>query len=308
MRRSRSRCVGQRRQTRPPARRPRRARRAAGLAAARPRRARTGPFPLRRRAATPSPVVPARASGALRAERMIAPRLRRTAACATPCREGSDGMAERPVAVLAMAPRADGGSLRTRQSARASRALATCPTPSRSRASTSRAPTRSCARAEILLTGWGCAAASTPTVLARAPRLRAIVHAAGTVKGHVDPACFERGVRVASAAPRTRCRSPSTRSPRSSSPASASFRLQRRYRELRGFRLWWNEVPPTRELPARSWASSALRTSAAACSSCCGRSTSSCCSTIRTLRADEARGPRRASRRARRAAARAPTS
>ncbi|MCX5737346.1 MAG: ATPase, T2SS/T4P/T4SS family, partial [Proteobacteria bacterium] len=32
-------------------------------------------------------------------------------------------------------------------------------------------------------------------MLARAPHLAAIIHAAGTVKGHVDPLCFERGVR-----------------------------------------------------------------------------------------------------------------
>jgi phosphoglycerate dehydrogenase-like enzyme len=50
--------------------------------------------------------------------------------------------------------------------------------------------------AEILLTGWGA-----PRVDGRAldlmPRLRAIVHAAGTVKPYVAPEVFERGVQVA---------------------------------------------------------------------------------------------------------------
>ena len=52
---------------------------------------------------------------------------------------------------------------------------------------------------EVLLTGWGCPRIS-PEVLDAAPKLRAIVHAAGSVKTIVDPAAFERGVQVSSAA------------------------------------------------------------------------------------------------------------
>lgn len=52
---------------------------------------------------------------------------------------------------------------------------------------------------EVILTGWG-----SPTidaaVVERAPRLRAVVHAAGTVKYHVDPVCWERGILVTTAA------------------------------------------------------------------------------------------------------------
>lgn len=52
--------------------------------------------------------------------------------------------------------------------------------------------------AEILLTGWGA-----PRVDAAAldimPQLRAIVHAAGTVKGHVSAETFARGIQVAAA-------------------------------------------------------------------------------------------------------------
>jgi phosphoglycerate dehydrogenase-like enzyme len=54
------------------------------------------------------------------------------------------------------------------------------------------------ADAEVLLTGWGCPAI-TPEVLAAAPKLQAIIHAAGSVKGFVDPAVFDRGIQVSSA-------------------------------------------------------------------------------------------------------------
>jgi phosphoglycerate dehydrogenase-like enzyme len=52
---------------------------------------------------------------------------------------------------------------------------------------------------EILVTGWGCPPVDT-AVLQAAPRLRAILHAAGSVKGHVAPECWERGLLVSSAA------------------------------------------------------------------------------------------------------------
>ncbi|NUP65393.1 MAG: hydroxyacid dehydrogenase [Nonomuraea sp.] len=54
-------------------------------------------------------------------------------------------------------------------------------------------------RAEVLFTSWGCPPV-TAEVLAGAPRLRAIVHAAGSVKHHVTDACWERGIAVSSAA------------------------------------------------------------------------------------------------------------
>ncbi|WP_329214853.1 hydroxyacid dehydrogenase [Streptomyces sp. NBC_00683] len=53
--------------------------------------------------------------------------------------------------------------------------------------------------AEVLLTFWGCPVLDEE-VLAAAPRLRAVVHAAGTVKGHVTADCWERGITVSSAA------------------------------------------------------------------------------------------------------------
>ncbi|WP_263579431.1 hydroxyacid dehydrogenase [Streptomyces sp. PSKA30] len=52
---------------------------------------------------------------------------------------------------------------------------------------------------EILITGWRCPLIDAE-VLDRAPRLRAVIHAAGTVKHHLAPAVFERGIAVSSAA------------------------------------------------------------------------------------------------------------
>ncbi|GHC66353.1 2-hydroxyacid dehydrogenase [Streptomyces flavofungini] len=55
------------------------------------------------------------------------------------------------------------------------------------------------ARAEVLVTGWDCPRL-TADVLAHAPRLRAVVHAAGSVKPVVTDALWDRGILVSSAA------------------------------------------------------------------------------------------------------------
>jgi phosphoglycerate dehydrogenase-like enzyme len=55
------------------------------------------------------------------------------------------------------------------------------------------------AATDALVTGWGCPAIG-PAELAAMPRLRAIVHAGGTVKGHLGPAVWSRGIVVTSAA------------------------------------------------------------------------------------------------------------
>ncbi|MEV7602667.1 hydroxyacid dehydrogenase [Kitasatospora sp. NPDC089797] len=52
---------------------------------------------------------------------------------------------------------------------------------------------------EVLISSWGCPPLDA-AVLAAAPRLRAVVHAAGSVKHHVTEACWQRGIRVSSAA------------------------------------------------------------------------------------------------------------
>ncbi|NLU70171.1 hydroxyacid dehydrogenase [Streptomyces sp. HNM0574] len=55
------------------------------------------------------------------------------------------------------------------------------------------------AEAELLVTGWGCPPLDE-AALAAAPRLRAVVHTAGSVREHLTPACWERGLAVSSAA------------------------------------------------------------------------------------------------------------
>ncbi|MEV0261378.1 hydroxyacid dehydrogenase [Streptomyces sp. NPDC050617] len=55
------------------------------------------------------------------------------------------------------------------------------------------------ARTDLLVTGWGCPAL-TADVLAHAPRLRAVLHAAGSVKDLVSDALWDRGIIVSSAA------------------------------------------------------------------------------------------------------------
>src|SRR5205807_1209773 len=64
---------------------------------------------------------------------------------------------------------------------------------------TTAAARRALADVEVLVTGWGCSPLDEE-VLAAAPRLKAVVHAAGSVRGHVTDACWERGVEVSSAA------------------------------------------------------------------------------------------------------------
>jgi phosphoglycerate dehydrogenase-like enzyme len=54
------------------------------------------------------------------------------------------------------------------------------------------------ASVEVLVTGWGCPPL-TEQLLRGAPALRAVLHAGGTVKGHVSEACWQRGIAVSSA-------------------------------------------------------------------------------------------------------------
>lgn len=55
------------------------------------------------------------------------------------------------------------------------------------------------AAVEVLITSWGCRPLDD-AVLARMPMLRAVVHAAGSVKHHVTEACWDRGLLVSTAA------------------------------------------------------------------------------------------------------------
>jgi phosphoglycerate dehydrogenase-like enzyme len=53
------------------------------------------------------------------------------------------------------------------------------------------------AGADFAITSWGCSKL-TQDILDRAPGLKAVMHAAGTVKGIVTPELWERGIRVSS--------------------------------------------------------------------------------------------------------------
>ncbi|WP_408612372.1 hydroxyacid dehydrogenase [Glycomyces niveus] len=55
------------------------------------------------------------------------------------------------------------------------------------------------AEVEVIVSGWG-APVLDAEALERAPKLRAVLHAAGSVKGHLGEAVWERGIEVASAA------------------------------------------------------------------------------------------------------------
>ncbi|MFB7596581.1 hydroxyacid dehydrogenase [Streptomyces sp. NPDC056160] len=52
---------------------------------------------------------------------------------------------------------------------------------------------------EVIVSSWGCPPLDE-AVLDRAPALRAVIHAAGSVKHHVTEACWRRGIQVTSAA------------------------------------------------------------------------------------------------------------
>jgi phosphoglycerate dehydrogenase-like enzyme len=97
-------------------------------------------------------------------------------------------------------------------------------------------------RVEVLVTGWGCPRIDA-AALDRMPQLRAAFHAAGTVKNHVTEACFERGIRVTSAAAANAIPVAEYTLAAILLAGKGAFRLQRRYRELRSFRLWSAELP-----------------------------------------------------------------
>jgi phosphoglycerate dehydrogenase-like enzyme len=150
-------------------------------------------------------------------------------------------MPEPPTVVLAMAPALTTELFTPALRARLA-ALAALPDPEPLQRFDDERALRLLADADVLLSGWGCPRIDAD-VLARAPRLRAIVHAAGTVKGHVDEAAWARGVRVSSAAAANAVPVAEYTLAAILLAGKRVFRLQRRYRELRGFRLWPREVP-----------------------------------------------------------------
>ena len=150
-------------------------------------------------------------------------------------------MPPRPVVVLAMVPQFTAELLAPEHWTRL-RAL--CDVPDADPLVTFAEPRaeRLLAEAEIVLTSWGCPPIDDRT-LARAPRLGAIVHAAGTVKLHITDACWKRGLLVSSAAAANALPVAEFTLAAILFANKRVFQLQRRYRELREFRWWPREAP-----------------------------------------------------------------
>lgn len=97
-------------------------------------------------------------------------------------------------------------------------------------------------RAELLLTSWGCPPLDA-AVLDRLPALRAVMHAAGTVKNHVTDEVFARGIVVVSAAAANAIPVAQYTLAAILWAAKGVLALRDRYRETRGWRLWSRELP-----------------------------------------------------------------
>ncbi|MFF5160170.1 hydroxyacid dehydrogenase [Streptomyces sp. NPDC000348] len=104
----------------------------------------------------------------------------------------------RPRAALAMSPDAASAVLDAESLAALADLCDLAPLPVLDDLTTPRARTV-LADVDLLVTGWGCPPLEAD-VLRTAPRLRAVVHTAGSVRGHVTDACWERGIEVSSAA------------------------------------------------------------------------------------------------------------
>ncbi|MDA4889077.1 hydroxyacid dehydrogenase [Streptomyces sp. MS2A] len=108
------------------------------------------------------------------------------------------GPGHRPRAAVAMSPDAASAVLDPESLAAFRRVCDLAPFPVLDDLTTARAKSV-LADVELLITGWGCPPLDAEA-LRSAPRLRAVVHTAGSVRGHVTEACWERGVEVSSAA------------------------------------------------------------------------------------------------------------
>jgi phosphoglycerate dehydrogenase-like enzyme len=150
-------------------------------------------------------------------------------------------MAHRPTLALAMVPYFTADMFTTAHWERL-RALCDIVDPEPLTAFGDARAARVLARTEVLLTSWGCPPIEAD-VLAQAPALRALAHAAGSVKGHVTEACWERGLLVSSAAAANALPVAEYTLAAILFANKRVFRLRRRYRELRTLRWWAAEAP-----------------------------------------------------------------
>lgn len=95
---------------------------------------------------------------------------------------------------------------------------------------------------EVLVTGWGCLPLDE-SVLSRMPALKAVVHAAGTIKMHITDACWERGLRVTAAAAANALPVAEYTLAAILMANKRMFQIERRYRQERGF-VWWPAAFP----------------------------------------------------------------
>jgi len=147
----------------------------------------------------------------------------------------------RPQIVLAMIPSLE-RSLFTDEHLNALRSMATLPELEPVVPFESERAGRLLRDAEILLTGWGCPAL-TAEVLDRAPGLRLIAHCAGTVKEMVTPACWERGLRVVSAAEANAVPVVEYTVAAILMLNKHAFRIRELYREERRYGMWHHTTP-----------------------------------------------------------------
>ena len=104
----------------------------------------------------------------------------------------------RPEVMLVMSPDVADLQFGPRELERLRR-LATLGTPLVAPDFSSAAVRRRLASVEVLITSWGCPPISSD-VLSAAPRLRAALHAAGSVRSHVGDEVFDRDILVTTAA------------------------------------------------------------------------------------------------------------
>jgi phosphoglycerate dehydrogenase-like enzyme len=112
-----------------------------------------------------------------------------------------------------------------------------------------RAPDDRLADVEVLVGSWGCPVLDADS-LANLPRLRLLAYAAGTVKGVVTDATWERGVAVSSAAAANAVPVAEFTFAAVVMIAKDVFRIRDRHRELRG-QEWVQGTGPGREVGTR---------------------------------------------------------
>jgi phosphoglycerate dehydrogenase-like enzyme len=149
--------------------------------------------------------------------------------------------ATRPRIVLAMVPGLERAILNDEHLA-ALRAMATLPETEPVLPFEGERAGRLLEDAEILLTGWGCPELSA-AVLDRAPKLRLIAHCAGTVKEMVTPACWERGLRVITAAEANAIPVVEYTVAAILLANKHAFRIREVYRQERRYGLWHHITP-----------------------------------------------------------------